>query len=44
MALADALADDGAVSADEVRQHRAVLERAGEAIAHQLGKLTPRAA
>ena len=44
MALADALADDGEVSVAEVRQHRAVLEQAGEAIAHQLAKLPPRAA
>jgi hypothetical protein len=44
MALADALADDGEVSTAEVHQHRAVFERAAEAIAHQLGKLTPRSA
>jgi len=44
MALAEALADDGEISPDEVRTNRAALEAARDAINDTLGKLTPRAA
>jgi hypothetical protein len=44
IAVAEALADDGHISPDEVRANRATLEGARDAINDVLGKLTPRAA
>lgn len=44
VALAEALRDDGEVSPDEVRDHRAELEAARDAINDLLGTLMPRTA
>lgn len=44
LVLSDALSDDGKVDPEEVRRHRAVLEKAHDALTCQLGKLRVRAA
>jgi hypothetical protein len=44
LALAEALRDDGEISVEEVRGHRADLEGARDAINDLLGMLTPRTA